>query len=72
MLCRKHIDAEKQISITIEAEDDWRADEPVIEIVNCADKAVYYAKNADKNAVYLLDHGRAREDRVSDFVRIDF
>ncbi len=26
LLCRKHIDAEKQISVTIEAEDGWRAD----------------------------------------------
>lgn len=29
LLCRKHIDAEKQISVTIEAEDGWRADKPV-------------------------------------------
>ena len=26
---RKHIDPEKQISITIETEDGWRADKPV-------------------------------------------
>ena len=29
LLCRKHIDAEKQISVTIETEDGWRADKPV-------------------------------------------
>ena len=29
LLCRKHIDAEKQISVTIEAEDGWRSDKPV-------------------------------------------
>ncbi|MBP3730205.1 MAG: 23S rRNA (uracil(1939)-C(5))-methyltransferase RlmD [Mailhella sp.] len=29
LLCRKHIDAEKQISVTIETEDGWRADKSV-------------------------------------------
>ena len=45
----------------------------IIEIVNYADKAVYYAKRAGKNAVYFLDHGRKDENGKDDpFVKIDF
>ena len=45
----------------------------IIEIANYADKAVYFAKNAGKDAIYLLDHGRTDgRDKNSDFVRIDY
>ena len=45
----------------------------IIEIINYADKAVYYAKRAGKNAVYFLDHGRKDENgKDNPFVRIDF
>ncbi len=45
----------------------------IIEIANYADKAVYYSKNAGKNCIHLLDHGR--KDAVGNearFIRIDF
>ena len=45
----------------------------ILEIVNYADKAVYYAKNAGKNAIYRLDHGSdGDENPGATFVRIDF
>ena len=40
----------------------------ILEIANYADKAVYYAKNAGKNAIYLLQHGVPG----ATFVRIEF
>ena len=45
----------------------------IIEIANFADKAVYYAKNAGKNAIYLLDYS-AKSDKGNNasFVKIDF
>ena len=45
----------------------------IIEIANYADKAVYYSKNAGKNCIHLLDHGRKdSEGNEAQFVRIDF
>ena len=45
----------------------------LIEIANYADKAVYYAKNAGKSCIYLLDHGcKDVEGKDAQFVRIDF
>ena len=41
----------------------------IIEIANYADKAVYYAKNAGKNAVYMLEH---KAGKAADFIKIDF
>ena len=44
----------------------------IIEIANYADKAVYYAKRAGKNAVYFLDYGHTDKDGKDDpFIRID-
>ena len=42
----------------------------IIEIANYADKAVYYAKRAGKNAIYLLRH--SDHDQSTDYVKIDF
>ena len=46
----------------------------IIEIANYADKAVYYAKNAGKNAVYLLDYDGSvdKKGRNAAFVNIPF
>lgn len=45
----------------------------IIEIANYADKAVYYAKNAGKNAIYLLDHDRSgKNGKTAGFIKIDF
>ena len=45
----------------------------IIQIVNYADKAVYYAKNAGKNCIYLLDHGRTNAEGDDEpVVKIDF
>ena len=45
----------------------------IIEIANYADKAVYYAKNAGKDRIYFLDHGRKNAKGKDDqFVRIEF
>ena len=45
----------------------------IIEIANYADKAVYYAKNAGKDRIYFLDHGRKDSKGKDDqFVRIEF
>ena len=45
----------------------------IIDIANYADKAVYHAKNAGKNAIYMLDHscGDAEESNAV-FIQIDF
>lgn len=29
LLCRKHIDAERHVDVTIKTEDGWRADKPI-------------------------------------------
>ena len=45
----------------------------IIEIANYADKAVYYAKNAGKDRIYFLDHGRKDSKGKDDqFVRIEY
>ncbi len=45
----------------------------IIEIANYADKAVYYAKRAGKNAVYFLDHKHGDNgEKDAEFIRIDF
>ncbi len=45
----------------------------IIEIANYADKAVYYSKNAGKNCIHLLDHGRKDDEgNQARFVKIDF
>ena len=45
----------------------------ILEIANYADKAVYYAKNAGKNAIYELVHGGLGEKETgAAFVKIDF
>lgn len=45
----------------------------IIEIANYADKAVYYSKNAGKNCIHLLDHGRKdAEGNQARFIKIDF
>ena len=45
----------------------------ILEIANYADKAVYHAKNAGKNAIYQLVHSEAgTKDSSSSFIRIDF
>ncbi len=41
----------------------------IIQIVNYADKAVYYSKNAGKNCIHLLNHGRRKDNG---FDKIDF
>ena len=43
----------------------------IIEIANYADKAVYYAKNSGKNAIYLLEYGSSDKKGAS-FINIDF
>ncbi len=44
-----------------------------IQIVNYADKAVYYAKKAGKDCIYLLDYGRTNNEGDDDpFVNIPF
>lgn len=42
----------------------------IIEIANYADKAVYYAKNSGRNAIYLLEYGSS--DKGANFVNVDF
>ena len=45
----------------------------ILEIANYADKAVYYAKNAGRNAIYELFHGDGKaKDAVATYIRIDF
>ena len=45
----------------------------IIEIANYADKALYYAKNNGKNAIYLLDYDSGIKDNKSRaFIKIDF
>ncbi|MBO4216467.1 MAG: GGDEF domain-containing protein [Clostridia bacterium] len=44
----------------------------IIEIANFADKAVYYAKNAGKNAIYLLSYNGGKSGSKAEFVKIDF
>ena len=45
----------------------------ILEIVNYADKAVYYAKNAGKNAIYQLVYGDVGEETGgASYVRIDY
>lgn len=45
----------------------------ILEIANYADKAVYYAKNAGKNAIYELIHGDVGEkDSGATYIKIDF
>jgi diguanylate cyclase (GGDEF)-like protein len=45
----------------------------IIDIANYADKAVYYAKNTGKNAIYMLDHSSEDEAESSTaFIKIDF
>ncbi|MBQ7699935.1 MAG: GGDEF domain-containing protein [Clostridia bacterium] len=45
----------------------------IIEIINYADKAVYYAKRAGKNAIYYLQHDvNAKKEGKTEFIKIDF
>ena len=45
----------------------------IIEIANYADKAVYFAKNAGKDSIYFLDHGRKdTSGNDSPFVKVEF
>jgi len=45
----------------------------VLEVINYADKATYYAKNTGKNAIYKLDHGAGADNKTGNyFVKIDF
>jgi diguanylate cyclase (GGDEF)-like protein len=45
----------------------------VIQIINYADKAVYYSKKAGKNCIHLLDHDRTGiNGEDAQFVRVDF
>ena len=45
----------------------------ILEIANYADKAVYHAKNAGRNAIYQLVHGdRGANDQDSAYIKIDF
>ena len=43
----------------------------IIDIANYADKALYHAKNAGRNAIFLLDHGDGRQNDA-DYVKIEF
>ena len=45
----------------------------ILEIANYADKAVYYAKNAGRNAIYELVHGdEGTKDAGASYIKIDF
>lgn len=45
----------------------------ILEIANYADKALYFAKNAGRNAIYELVHGGEGNDTaVSAYIKIDF
>ena len=45
----------------------------IIEIANYADKALYHAKKAGKDAIYLLDReSRDAQDKDPAYVRIEF
>ena len=45
----------------------------ILEIANYADKALYHAKNAGRNAIYKLDYGNIDEkEKGGIFVKIDF
>ncbi len=45
----------------------------IIEIANYADKAVYYAKNAGKNAIYMLNYNSAaKKGNNASFDKIEF
>ena len=45
----------------------------ILEIANYADKAVYYAKNAGRNAVYQLVHGEnGTKAAGAAYIKIDF
>ena len=47
--------------------------ETILEIANYADKALYYAKTAGKNAIYRLDHSdNDANESGSNYVKIDF
>ena len=44
----------------------------ILEIANYADKALYYAKNAGRNAIYELVHGDGVTNGESAYIKIDF
>jgi len=65
----------KYVSAVFQIHEEYKNDtsrlDTILEIANYADKAVYYAKNAGRNAIYELIHGE-RKDSDSDYIRIDF
>ena len=47
--------------------------ETILELANYADKALYYAKNAGKNAIYQLVYGEIDGERTgASYVRIEY
>ena len=44
----------------------------ILDIANYADKVVYYAKTAGKNAIYTSIRGDTAEDSSTTFFKIDF
>ena len=44
----------------------------ILEIANYADKAVYFAKNSGRNAIYELLHGDETKEAEAQYVKIDF
>ena len=62
----------RSVSVVLNVPVTERTD-TVIAIANYADKAVYHAKSAGKNIIFLLDHDDRKErPQTAEYVKIEF